>query len=304
MKTGINILPSFRIDKDKWDSCVRKNANGLIYSAAAYLDTMSANWHGIVVDDYAAVIALPWKNKFGIRYCYTPAFIQQLGLIGNVGPNEYAEILNAVHRFIPFADIHFNFSNSLIQQYVSVAARTNLILDLSAGYDQLHAKYSSDLKMNIKKASNGSLIYYESNIEQGIAFYISHYQERMPHILRSDYEHFSELCYSLQKNNNCFVRAARNQTGDILAIAVFLFDGKRIYNMMNTTMQKGRAVEANHFLLDKAIQEFAGQPLLFDFEGSDLPGVREFYEKFGALNQPYFHYHYNGLRWPLRLLKR
>ncbi len=74
--------------------------------------------------------------------------------------------------------------------------------------------------------------------------------------------------------------------------------------MMNTTTQKGRDEEANHFLLDKVIKEFAGQPLLFDFEGSDLPGVREFYEKFGAINQPYFHYHYNGLSWPLRLLKR
>jgi len=304
VKTGINILPSSRIDKDSWDLCVRKNANGLIYSSAVYLDTMSANWHGVVIDDYAAVMALPWKKKFGIRYGYTPPFMQQLGLIGNIGLNDLSEIIHSIHRFISFADIHFNFSNAAVQQLTPVVTRTNLILDLSVGYDHLYKKYSSDLKMNIKKATNGSLIYYESNIEQGIAFYISHYQERMPHILKCDYEHFSELCYLLQKNENCFVRAARNQTGDILAIAVFLFDGKRIYNMMNTTMQKGRAEEANHFLLDKVIQEFAGRPLLFDFEGSDLPGVREFYEKFGAANQPYFHYHYNGLPWLLRLLKR
>jgi hypothetical protein len=43
---------------------------------------MSKNWHGIVIDDYAAVMALPWKRKLRIRYGYTPPFMQQLGIVG------------------------------------------------------------------------------------------------------------------------------------------------------------------------------------------------------------------------------
>ena len=52
------------------------------------------------------------------------------------------------------------------------------------------------------------------------------------------------------------------------------------------------------------IKEFAGKPLLFDFEGSDIQGVKSFYEKFGAVNQPYFHYHHNQLPGILKLLKK
>jgi hypothetical protein len=52
------------------------------------------------------------------------------------------------------------------------------------------------------------------------------------------------------------------------------------------------------------LKEFSGRNLLFDFEGSDLPGVKEFYECFGPIDQPYFHYHFNDLPFPLNLVKK
>jgi hypothetical protein len=51
-------------------------------------------------------------------------------------------------------------------------------------------------------------------------------------------------------------------------------------------------------------KEFTNQEMLFDFEGSDLQGVQKFYEKFGAINQPYFHWHYNLLPKPIKWLKK
>jgi hypothetical protein len=72
---------------------------------------------------------------------------------------------------------------------------------------------------------------------------------------------------------------------------------------MNTTTSEGRKVEANHYLVDSVIKEFAGTSLTFDFEGSDLPGVKSFYENFGAVNEPYFIVKYNNLPWPFYLFK-
>jgi hypothetical protein len=73
---------------------------------------------------------------------------------------------------------------------------------------------------------------------------------------------------------------------------------------MNSTTPDGRKKEANHFLLDQVIKEFAGKPLIFDFEGSDVPGIKSFYEKFGAINQPYYSLHFNLLPAPFKWLKR
>jgi hypothetical protein len=68
-----------------------------------------------------------------------------------------------------------------------------------------------------------------------------------------------------------------------------------LYNLMNSTTNAGRKTGANHFLFDEIFKEFAASNLVFDFEGSDIPGVKIFYEKFGAANQPYYRLHFNKL---------
>ena len=67
---------------------------------------------------------------------------------------------------------------------------------------------------------------------------------------------------------------------------------------------EGRQKAAGHFLLDNLFREWAGHPLLLDFEGSELPGVSFFYSNFGGHDQPYYFYRYNDLPWPLRLFKK
>lgn len=303
MKRRIKILSAKQIDKDKWDQCVGNHSNGLIYSTSTYLDAMAQNWNGLVVDDYAAVMALPWKRKMRIRYGYVPAFIQQLGLIGEVNEDDLKRVLKKFYRFYALADTNFNFQNTHIQRHIPVIPRNNFLIDLSKGYEPIRSHYKNNLKENIKKAGAESLEYISGNIDDAVTLYHSHYKDRMKHIKEKHYKHFSALCNFLEKEGQCFVRSVTDPA-QILAIGIFLKDNKRIYNIMNTTTQEGRKKEANHFLLDRVIQEFAGTDVLFDFEGSELPGVREFYEQFGPMNQPYFHYHYNGYTWPLTLLKR
>jgi hypothetical protein len=76
-----------------------------------------------------------------------------------------------------------------------------------------------------------------------------------------------------------------------------------MYLMISATGPEGRDKGANHFLIDRLINEFAASDLYLDFEGSDLPGVAHFYQNFGGIDQPYFYYYYNKLPWPLRLFK-
>ena len=266
---------------------------------------MSKNWYGLVFDDYVVVIALPWKKKFVLRYGYTPAFVQQLGLIGDTAGIDFARVLHRIYKFVSFADINFNFSNTAIQQFIPVIPRTNLVIHLEQPIDTIRSDYKNDLKENIKRAEMHRLNYgRENNFDEAVSAYRLQYSERTPHVKKEDYQRFLQLCRLLQPKNQSFTRTVTDEHGKLLAIAVFLKDENRIYNLMNTTLPEGRDKEANHFLLDRIICEFAGQALFFDFEGSELPGVRDFYKKFGAVNQSYFNYHYNGYEWPLRLLKK
>ena len=67
---GIVYTKHTYIDKQKWDECILKSHNGLIYSTAAYLDSMAGSWDALILNDYEAVMPLPWRKKFGIQYIY------------------------------------------------------------------------------------------------------------------------------------------------------------------------------------------------------------------------------------------
>jgi hypothetical protein len=72
---------------------------------------------------------------------------------------------------------------------------------------------------------------------------------------------------------------------------------------MSVSLPEGRVKRAHFFLLDKLIGEFAEKKILLDLEGSDVPGIAEFYQKFGSFNQPYSFLKYNNLPFPFRLFK-
>ena len=96
----------------------------------------------------------------------------------------------------------------------------------------------------------------------------------------------------------------KKQKHELLAIALLLKDDNRIYNLANSTTTLGRKTEANHFLIDNILKEFANTTFIFDFEGSDLAGVKIFYQKFGAVEEPYFHWHFNNLPWWIKWMKK
>ncbi len=305
MAANISIIPAAEINYTKWDACIHGNQNGLIYASSVFLNALSKNWHGLVVNNYEAIMPLPWKKKWGIRYCYQPPFMQQLGLIGNVSKISSKEVASAIASFVPYGEWAVNFNNQQLANAFQHKQLNNLNLDLSVGYEAISKQYKKDLINNLRKASKLQFNYIATNhITKAVDLYETYYAGRTEHVLKQDYKHFKTLCHQLHKQNQCLVREVHNTNGELLSIALLLNDGKRLYNMMNTTTAEGRSTEANHFLIDAILQEFSNQQLLFDFEGSDIPGVKKFYEKFGASNQPYYLLHHNNLPKPLRLLKK
>jgi hypothetical protein len=254
-----------------------------------------------VADDYNSVFPLPWRKKAGIKYLYAPPFIQQLGLTGNMSIIE--NIFSLVRKHYKYGDILFNHFNDNLP--VPVSAKSNFILPLNKSYTELAARFSNDLKKNLKTTEKENFTVLKDQPHQAsIELFQKHYSARTPHIESEDYERFAVLCDYLKKNGNLITRSIVDDKKELLAIALLLRDRRRIYNIMNTTTFAGRRKSANHYLIAEILKEFSSSDLIFDFEGSDLPGVKEFYENFNPINQPFYHCHFNHLPFPLNLFKK
>ena len=291
-----------QIDKTKWDNCIANADNSLIYGYSFYLDALAEKWDAIIVNDYEAVLPLPWRKKWGIKYYYKPPFIQQLGLFTKGNATITPEMIALFCSKVKYGDIFFNHKNDVL---LTTQKFTNYILSLNQPHQDIEKNYKKDLKNNLKKAEKENLTYCaKDEITLAITLYQKHYLNRTPHIKKINYQKFLNLCKQLSSKKMAFTRSVVNEKQEILSIGVFLFDNKRIYNILNTTTEEGKAKESNPYLLNQVIKEFSGSDIIFDFEGSDIEGIKFFYEKFNAVNEPYFFYHYNNLPKLLQLIKK
>jgi hypothetical protein len=299
LQSNLQYLQRHQVDTAKWDRCIDNAPNGLLYARSFYLDGMAENWDALVLGDYEAVMPLPWRRKFGIRYLYQPAFLQQLGVFSNGAITSALEtfFLQAASTRFRFAEIFLNYAHPA----KTLPTRTNFVLPLQEPYKQLKTRYKNDLVKNLKRAARFELSYSnEANPKLILEAYKEFYGSRMPHVTANDYARFERLCLSFQKN--AVIRAVKNKD-QLLSAALLLQYRNRFYLLASVTWPEGREQEANHFLLDRLINEFAASDMILDFEGSDLPGVAHFYRNFGGMDQPYFFYRHNGLPWYIRWMK-
>lgn len=305
MQAKIRLVNKNEIDPEKWDNCVAKNDNGLIYAQFLYLNFLTKHWSAIIIGDYEAILPLPWNSKWGIKYYKAIPFIQQLGLIGQVDKNHIPRILQLIFKFASYGDLFFNYKNQAIATAVSTKKKTNLIVELSQDYNSIAKYYKKDLVQNIEKAKKHHPIYQENSVfSRTLEVYQEQYGNRFNWVTKSDFLHLTQLLSYYQTKKQCLIRELIDQTTEeLLAAAILLKDEKRLYLLINTITDLGRKCSANHYLIDKIIDEFSNSKFIFDFEGSEIQGVRDFFKNFHPIDQPYFHFHHNQLSWPFKLFK-
>ncbi|MBS1628365.1 MAG: hypothetical protein JSR09_01020 [Bacteroidetes bacterium] len=300
----IQIIPLKKIDQQKWDEVIAKH-NGLIYSTYSYLNTICNNCYAVIVNDYEAVMALPVKRKWGVPYLYIPPFTQQLGIIGDISTELCLQVLHRIKKHFKYGDIFLNYQNNFIEQEINVTKRNNYIIDLSKGYDAVKKNYHPSVLQSLQKAQRAHCIYVPlKTTEEIINLYKNYNKKNLVHVTDNDYKKFSQLVKILTQHFKVFSRSVINENKEILSSIILLKDSRRFYNILNYTSPKGRELNANYFLYDSLFEELQDEGIsLFDFEGSNIESIKKFYEKFGATNQPYYHWHFNNLSFPLKFFK-
>jgi hypothetical protein len=298
MQSHLQYLTRDQVDTGRWDQCIHTAANGLIYGYSWYLDGMARHWDALVWNDYEAVMPLTWNRKWGIQYIYTPPFVQQLGIFTKAAVTKEMEtaFLNELPKRFRFTELFLNYAHP-----GSHPTRSNFICPLHGSYEQLRNNYRNVLLKNLKRAAHAGLE-YTTQLQAAVVLdaWRELYGARFQHVRTHHYQRFKKICE--QHPHHVVVRAA--VCANALCSAVILLkDHRRLYLMVSVTWPAGKGKQANRFLLDSIFREFAGTQLLFDFEGSDIPGIAMYFKNFGAIDQPYYFYRYNRLPRLVKWLK-
>ncbi len=304
MSSRLVLLKRSQIDEIKWNRAIGSSSGATLYGFVSSLDLLAGDWDALVWGDYSFVMPLPFRKKFGIRYVYTPLFIQRLDIFGGDCSNEMRQVfMTGVKAYCKYFDMNVAFA--FTGNEVHTHKRVNFVLSLEPGYDVIAASYQKEAKRSIQKAVSRHCIFTNDvTPAEVVGLYRQVYGKKVSGSI-NDYHNMHAFAKHVAASGNlvsCGVK--HGLSGELLFGALFFISGRRIYYLLGAPTEKGRYARAGYFMIDAIIREYAGKNYQLDFEGSDIPGVAAFYRKFNPEEETYYRLHYNKLPWLIRLFKK
>jgi hypothetical protein len=305
--SDIRYLERNEIDTVKWNDCIRKAPNGLIYARSFYLDAMAENWSALVSGDYQYVMPLTWNKKAGFKYLYQPYFTKSLGVFGSSSQSiEISSFLNAIPDIYRYWDIDLNENNFVSMDIPKLRqrARRNYLLSLANNYEQISQQYKRLANRMTRKAMEGQVqVVRDESPALIIRLYRRDYANRHKKISGSVYEKLSNCSANAFENNLAETYLAKSPSGETLAYYMILKDEHFIYSLLGGSTREGKQKGAFYLLTDAIIRDHAGTNKIFRFEGSDIPGISFFDNLFGPERISYQHLVMNKLPFLIRYFK-
>ncbi|MFK8058819.1 MAG: hypothetical protein AB8B78_01895 [Polaribacter sp.] len=285
----IKYIKRKNLNVDKYDACIANSIQSRIYAFSWYLDIVADNWDVLVLNDYEAVMPIPWKQKYFIKYIAQPYFCQQLGVfsIDKLSKETQLEIVkNIPNKFLKI-NLNFNADNFFIPKMES---RINYVLQLSDSYQNLFKGFSKGRKHAVKVGEKKHLTLKTISILELIEIKEKFYaHENFPKLI------IENLANDLLKNKKGFIVGVFKDE-NLLGGGFFLNSKNRIIYLFSSFNNEGRKHQAASFLIGNIIKQYENSNFILDFEGGSLPNIGSFFKSFGSKPTYYYNYTSNAIK--------
>lgn len=304
-KKELKHIKQANIDTRKWDNCISKSINGIVYAYSWYLDIVCPEWEALVYGDYETVMPLTRKQKYGVSYLYQPFFTQQLGIFSynKIDDSLISEFLKAIPNKFKFIEINLNKYNKIKDLTgFAIKENDNFELDLIENYENIFRKYKQNNIRNIRKAIQNKVTILKGLMPNDI-FELVKSSGKIPGMKEYHLNMLRQLIAASIRYKSGYLYGAYNELNTLVAAGFFVYANNRACFILSVTSEEGKELSAMFLLVDEFIKDFSNRNMILDFEGSNIDSIARFYKGFGA-NQ--FHYpsiRANNLPFPLKLLK-
>lgn len=269
------------IDFAKWNKTIAASHHAEIYAYSWFLDKVSPQWSGLILNDYEAVMPLPVKSKYGFSYIVQPPFCQKLGIFSTQILAD--DIIAAFEKkLFKYSSIRYCSYHRISEKYAT--ERANYIIPLDRSVQHLQNAYNENTQRNIKKARNQHVTTTTIEADTFISFYESSLQYPLPESYKQG---ISGLLKTAETHKAVYCIGAYAEEELISAVAFFT-SAQRSYYLMGASNEQGKECSAMFLIVDAYICMHANTNTILDFEGSEIAGVARFYQGFGAQYEPYY----------------
>ena len=301
---SIKYIHREHLDEEKYNQCIDSSLQSKIYAFSWYLDIVCNTWDVLVLNDYEAVMPIPWRKKYGIKYVYPPFWVLQLGVFSNevIDENEFLTPLFNTFKFVELRmNTHNNFE--LYSEFLQLKQCQKLVFNTT--YSSTLSHYRKDRKKDLQKAAAADLIEkwndHPSNL---IQLFKNNIGKRTPNIKETDYENLEKLIAICIEKKIGEILSVYDKENKLVASVFLLKHKNSITKLISSTDLNYRKNGANTFLIDRVIFKYHKDFSEFNFGGSSIKSVASFSKSFGAETEKYHQLKMNKLPKVLQLFKK
>jgi len=301
---SIKYIHREHLDEEKYNQCIDSSLQSKIYAFSWYLDIVCDTWDVLVLNDYEAVMPIPWRKKYGIKYVYPPFWVLQLGVFSNEVIDEN-EFLTPLFNKFKFVELRMNTCNNfeLYPEFLQLKQCQKLVFNTT--YSSTLSHYRKDRKKDLQKAAAADLIEkwndHPSNL---IQLFKNNIGKRTPNIKETDYENLEKLIAICIEKKIGEILSVYDKENKLVASVFLLKHKNSITKLISSTDLNYRKNGANTFLIDRVIFKYHKDFSVFNFGGSSIKSVASFSKSFGAETEKYHQLKMNKLPKFLQLFKK
>jgi len=289
-----------------WNDLASQSLQGTLFHKTYWLDASGENFkiYGCFRNgNLVGGLPIGCRSKFGIRQAVHPHLTPYLGVVFKKSETKYVnrtseekKISESIAKKIKedFEFVRFNFSplftdlQPFIWQGFSSHVRYTYLLNLES-LGKVWKAMDDSRRNDVRRAEKDGIVVESSdNFKEAFALVEKTFQ-------RQDIElKFRSIAFRynkvLSEKGQCKSFLARNKKGKAIAVVYIVWDKKRSYYLLGGYDFEKRHHGASAIATWEAIK-FTKEKLglnEFDFEGSMIPQVEQFFRKFGGELTPYY----------------
>ena len=288
----IHYLKRHQIDDIKYDTCIDLATNSRVYAYSWYLDIVADNWDALILNDYEAVMPLPWRSKYFIKYVYPPAWTQQLGVFSEkyISKKLISDFIKEIPKKFKKITIQFNSSNDL--SLLKTIERVNYILPLNKPYKEIYKGFNKNRKRILNKKVDECKINNGFCIAELILIAKKHYT--FLNYTDFEYNNLKVLVNYLLNKKRIILYDISNLNNELIGGIIFFKSDKRITYLFSIMTPFAKKNNISSGIINLVLEEYSNSNYIFDFEGSMNLGISNFFKSFGSI--PEFYYQYKKYR--------
>jgi len=286
---------------DEWNSFVDSSPQGSIFSKTWYLNALQVEYEILVIKEKTDINAGIVLAKNEINTYANPMLDKYLGVLFESKEGNRQKIVSKEYKYmglfieelkkIQSFDYYFHpsFDNWIPFSWGGFTQQTRYTyrLDLSNSIEEIESHFHTNTKRNIKNANK-----HHIDIRENIEF------EEFYEIINKTFirqgskapfnkEKIKRYIETLEAKGHFISFGAYTQDNRLISVSGVAHDSETAYLLFNGIDIENQVRGANTLLVHETIKYFQGKCKIYDFEGSMLFGVEEFYRRFGGELTPY-----------------